>query len=429
MRQLFSLISCALITASMAGCSVLSSDLLEFKPDGGCQSGAGTYYLPKTHLGVKVERLTYANTDIQHQITIKKLRVPDRYFGYCLDYLSRLTSDDIVHVKRYSNTQLLGLVSTDVVDQSGAILRTFVRAVLGGLAGRTRVAGTAQKATVFEADYDPFDVVASAQVNDALRKFGFCLMFEGDFARDARKIQSYCSHPTAAPKAVPEPPYQLAYRDRLSADRKTLPGLFYRPRVPYSYYLFVRDVPEAHNSPWALRESAVVDLENISPILAVRVDRAFFAQRKTTLVFDEGALRNVCIYKSAELEEVGKVALDIAKSIVALPAQTFQVKIDQVSGQEALARAELAALKAQQSYDNALNKVAGTQPNVLSTVNDPFMVKTAPPTAESLKLERQTAVQAGDLAALWTAACPTVSTAAPLSATNAPGNTIGGITQ
>jgi hypothetical protein len=413
-----------------AGCSVMSSDLMEFAADGGCRTSAGTYYLPKTHLRVVVTRTTDDNS-VYDTVAVTTIRVPDRHFGYCLDYLGRINTDDIVTVKRYPTTQLLGIISTDAIDQSGAILTNFVKAVIGGVTARTRDGKkTGEAVVVFNADYDPFDKASTAEVNHALGKFGFCLLLDADFAGDWRKINRYCDHPKAG--HYDREPYQVQYRDQLPPERRSLQGIFYRPRVPYNYYLFTKDKPRGHG-PWQLKESTVVYIENVAPILAARLDRAFFAQRKTTLVFDEGALRNVCVYKTSELEQISLVTLDVVKSVVAIPTQIIQIQIDQTKGEAELAKAEFELLKAQKQYGDILDR-GGSEagPFTPSRPGDnTFHAATAAANTKAYGpiVRPQGGTTVGDLQSLWNGACPTATSststvAAPTFAVSAP-NTIG----
>lgn len=402
----------ATTAALLAGCSVMSSDLMEFAADGGCRTSAGTYYLPKSHMQVVVTRTTDdASKSFFDTVRVSPIRVPDRHFGYCLDYLGRINTDDIVTVKRYPTTQLLGIISTDAIDQSGAILTNFVKAVIGGVTARTRDGKkTGLDTVVFSGDYDPFDKASTAEVNHALGKFGFCLLLDADFAGDWRKINRYCDHPKAG--HYDREPYQVQYRDQLPPERRSLQGIFYRPRVPYNFYLFTKDKPRGPG-PWQLKESAVVHLENMAPILAARLDRAFFAQRKTTLVFEEGALLNVCVYKTSELEQISLVTLDVVKSVVAIPTQVIQIQIDQTNGEAALAKAEIELMKTQKSYDDLLNRRIESSSHNRQPVADPFHTVTAvaDPKAYRPIGRPETGTTVGDLQSQWAGACPTTGPA------------------
>jgi hypothetical protein len=97
-------------------------------------------------------------------------------------------------------------------------------------------------------------------------------------------------------------------------------------------------------------------MENIAPVIGVGIDRVAFTQKKTTLVFDAGMLKSVCIYKKSELLEFVQIPLYVAQSIVLLPTRIIQVRIDQTNSQRALVQAEDELIKTQLHYLNVLRE-------------------------------------------------------------------------
>lgn len=364
-----------LIGLLTSACAMVESSPLERAEGFRCDSYAGAYFLPKTTLVVEVEEVIITaiaykeNADStpinkarrDYSLKLNYRRVPDARFGFCLDYLARPTSDDIVNVRKYKESQLLGLVSSDAVDESRFALQTLIRSAFilasgdptfGSSYGRSFAEGTAgaRKVTVFKAELDPFDATRTAEINQALHDYGYCLVMPGfSFNRSEFGINSYCEHPRHLLNRVGAP--DVTYRHKSSEDvleqgrRRGGGGVFYRPRILYPLHVYVKD--NAKVPSWRLGISRVIEMENISPLVAVGIDRTMFAQRKTTLTFDEGQLSNVCIYKGSELLAASYIPLQIVQSIVALPTAVIQVKIDQTQNLAALTRAEDELIKTQ----------------------------------------------------------------------------------
>lgn len=349
----------ALAAIGISACAMVGSVPLGVTGHGQCASSAGSYYLPKTLLLVTVTETIDAGRK-WHDIDVKSRRVPDSRFGFCLDYLARSASDDIVEVKKYKGTHLLGLVSTDALDQSRFVLQTLIRTVFTAISGNPTVPAyarslSAQDATtktrlVLRSEFDPFDARHSAEVNLALKDYGFCLMMEPYTVNpDATTITRYCENPRQELRkagSVDHGNYRHTRARFLNAEPDRQYGsIFYRPRLPYQMQIYLKDNPKVAR--WRLAVSRAVRLENVAPVLAVRVDRTTFTQRKTTLVFDEGELKNICVYKKSELLALSNIPLQVAQSVVALPTQIAQIRINEADNERALLEAEGELIRAQ----------------------------------------------------------------------------------
>lgn len=91
-------------------------------------------------------------------------------------------------------------------------------------------------------------------------------------------------------------------------------------------------------------------MENIMPIVSVGIDRAMFATRPISLVFDDGTLQTVCISKGSEVAGFIDIPLDIVYGMIALPSQTLQVTFDDLRISRELKLAQQRLQDAQQQY-------------------------------------------------------------------------------
>jgi hypothetical protein len=386
----------------------------------GCTSNAGSYYLPKTMLRLGIIKRTIdanpsavppteagASFELSYLVALRR---SDSTKPYCLDYLKSITSDDNINIVKYSSrlslvressgafdldkslaklpspygssaldkkriltidtfnaqvdSNLLRYVSTDALDQSSYIAKALIKTLFLGVAGASsgvKSAGLAaaegKEQRVAEMDFDPFDPFRTAVINDAIKDFGFCILIEGGtLDPEHGSIQHYCDAPMKAVTLQPD------FNARLEAARshtevKDVRGILYRPRIPYRVMLFLKqDLGKPRG--WTLRKSEVLAMENIAPVIAIQVDRTFFAQRKTALVFDQGTLTNICIYKGSELQKFVEVPLEIVKGVVALPTQIIQLRLINTNNETQLVKMHDAVLRRQGDVSAKLGELS-----------------------------------------------------------------------
>ena len=347
-----------------------SSKLIEATNGTGCRKDGSTYYLSKSVIKVQIHEFPdpYAAdaTKAGKNFYIKSVAATvkqDRRYAYCLDYLGSPTSDDTFIAQRSSNL-LLQQLSSFADDKSKEIGRTLIRTLFVGLsrdplfgsdpAKRSLIPSQLGDTKRFEVEYDPFDEDQTAVVNDALREFGFCLVLEHrGFQTQRRPANDYCDAPLHRDKR--ERHILAASVDKpVDAPAVYTQGVFYRPRLPYNYLLFVKTNRQAAGG-WELRGTETVMFENATPVFSVAINRTFFAKRQTRLVFDSGVLRDVEIQKGSELFGFVQLPLQVAQSVAALPTSILQVRIDQTNNRNRLIQAQQSLLKAHSDYLSAVN--------------------------------------------------------------------------
>lgn len=364
-----------------ASCSMSSSALVNDKAPVGCHSDAGSYYLGKSLLKVKVRELAAAEEATKkagYYIDAVTVEVqPDRRYPYCLDYLASATSNDTFLIEKTAGKSLIKKITSSADDKSKEIATDLIKAAFIGishnpnfnsnLAQATRATFGAPRIAAdtlrFEAEYDPFNAHQTAVINDALNDFGFCLVLE-DQALDSKyaSIDDYCDHPlqysSREAQLIKATTEQYGLPPRPYSD-----GLFYRPRLPYNYLLFTKPNRQVRGE-WRLRGTTTIYLENKAPIFAINIDRTFFAKRETTLQFDDGALRDIHIRKDSELVGAVNIPLQIAQGIAALPTNIIQVRINNTNNQGKLVEAQTALIKEKEARLKALEAYEKTKTEV-----------------------------------------------------------------
>ena len=339
-----------LIAAAALGvgaCAMSESTLLaEREKTGGCHGGAGVYHLSRT-------RFVAALKD--GDFTITRAAEADRDRAYCLDFLLSGTAEESVIVQK-SPEGLLQKVSSRSDDKSAQILKNLADTVLTIARGQgARAAGAAKaEAPAFTVEFDPLNPAEVALINTKLTQHKFCLMLWQVDQAGMRHPSDYCHDPLGGNTR------ELALNKiGVQAERGPLPpgtrGLFYRPRLPYQFFLF-----ERRGNDWALMRTAIEEIENRSPVVAIGIDRAFFAKRSTSILFNNGVLTSIEIEKGSELAGAVEVPLHIVNGIAALPAQIVQLKIDNTNRRANLISAQEKLLSAQRAYNADLARINGT---------------------------------------------------------------------
>lgn len=330
-----------------------------------CATRLGSYSLPKSMLHVTVMKGT--GSPVVNTIRVDgDKRVPDNKQTYCLDYLSNSFADDTVRVAKDRTdvnnntvtTPYLQLVASNAKDQSATIIRKLIRTAFILISGSPNFAGARsalgagasdKSEVVRDLTFDPFDQVETAEINRSITPLGFCVVL-GDYSYDvdAMAIDGYCAAPQQAVKRHPSPRAEAASRQRFLIPRPR-DGIFYRPRADYPVSVYVKADPGGTER-WRLAQMQYFGFENISPVISVGVGRAVFAQQRTGLVFDNGALTNVCLTKGSEVAGFVNIPLDVVYGVIALPTQTIQASINSAATRKNLLDAQSQLLQAQQAY-------------------------------------------------------------------------------
>jgi hypothetical protein len=392
-----------------------------------CKTSLGSYSLPKTFLKVIVQRGTDGKRPLP---SIAEIRRADSSLTFCLDHLADPLADDEIRIIKSSGqvdpsypkdasgklpfggqytgteagaygSQLLQWVVSNTVDQSEYIAKVLVRTAFTALSGkpdftplqRSLREGEAPK-PVLEAvlEYDPFDLERSAAINQQLSLLGFCLVLE-NFTFDPHRmtVEQYCSEPRVIQTGFSE-----AYTAYRSGPPPRIGGIAYRPRVAYGLSVYQRGKSRVS---WRLVKQQNVTLENISPIVSIGITRSIFAARRVALMFDMGVLKSMCLVKTSELQSAVQVPYEIAKSIIALPTQGFEVKIGNVNDNIKLLQAENDLIQAQQNYLDTLNdQTKNTFTNPPDQQVQPLSNSDIPnPLANTAQIERSTFANLSEL--------------------------------
>jgi hypothetical protein len=331
--------------------------------------GVGSYALPKSFVHIRIGQKKgsapeIAMKDDDHPVEV--IKHPDPHLFFCLDHLNSSLSDDRISIVKWPTKEavppkgsFLGAVLVNVTDQTAYVIRALIRTAFIAITGDRDFRATNFEATEIVADYefDPFNQRETATINSQLTKFGFCVMLEDPMFNTPAAAPQYCNSPLK--HAVQLTKFYKAYHklEETPADPQ-IPGILYRIPQPYRLLIYHR---RDSADEWALQRTTTVHLENLSPVLALRVTRAIFANKTINFFFQEGALQTACVSKGSELAGFVEIPLEIARGIVAVPGAIAMIRIGAVDSEKKLVEAQTKLAQLQQTYMAA---VLGGNPDV-----------------------------------------------------------------
>ena len=332
-----------------------------------CKSKLGSYSLPRSEVTITIttsDRINFAMTSPVASV------VPDREHTYCLDHLSNIFADDAVWVRKEvaqdpgaaessrvgKHSPYLQLVASNAVDQSVTVIRKLIRAVFllisndGSFSdGRSLGINAAPTpTTVARHSFDPFDQYELAEVNQAIKRYGFCLVLDGYSHSDWVSAGTYCNAPQQTVQHKPSKKSKMVMNQRY-VTKKPVSGIFYRPKTSYRMLTFTNQDPGGRTK-WHLSHMTKLSMENISPVISVGVDRALFTKQKVALIFEDGLLLNACLARGSAALQAVQIPLDIVYGVIALPAARINAALNASRTRQQLIAAEQQYIIAQREY-------------------------------------------------------------------------------
>ena len=332
-----------------------------------CASEAGAYALSSTTWSFDIVRYGDSPYILEE---INERRHPDGRFTYCLDYVANALASDTLDVgytvgdAKTRGQGLLSHIASFAIDRTPQVVRNIIRAIFIGVSGKgdfgdTRIGIGAKPPKPFgHFEVDPLDAAEMASLNVRLADFGFCLLLDGYSVDRSVTGQQYCANPIRAVDTAPSAKLQAERTQSWLVQNADQRGILYRPRIPYTLEIYTQDDPR--HSAWMLRKTQIVQLENIAPIISLHLNRAAFAEARVGMEFDEGALTNVCLYKTSEIAGFVDIPLDIVYGIASLPAETIRAEVNRATQTQAVINAERELIVAQRNLIDFQKQTSAT---------------------------------------------------------------------
>ena len=322
------LLAAAVVVLLMTGCTVIQSTLVSTTGDP--KPGVIGYFLPKASVRLQ------AFCDESNKMRLKYIDTvfyPDPGHFYLLEHKSTVTSEDNI-VLALTSSGLLKTVNVTTKEETGNIIITLAKAAATIVTPipvpKFAPEGPKEK-PFYNAEFDPTDEAEVSKCNEALKKLT-CnkgLNVEID------------------PRPQPQPKTTDLSTPPISAR-----GVFFRPLLPYK--LTLTDAVS--------RTEMTVLVPNKAPVLSIDISRAMFVTKVYEIEFDNGILTRVTIKKPSEALAAASIPIEIAKAIVAIPAELIQLKINTASGEKALLESEKARLEVEKELWKLKKEMQGGNP-------------------------------------------------------------------
>jgi hypothetical protein len=199
-----------------------------------------------------------------------------------------------------------------------------------------------------------------------LRNLGYCIIVEGYTVPAGDGHERYCNSPLQyvyEPNSVPEA--YVRQEDvpsgyAVPADN-TGPGIMYRPRQPYTFAIYHKKDPKGSGH-WLLQYAQVESLENLSPVLALQIQRTAFGGRRANFIFDQGTLTAACLSKTSEINGFVDIPVEVMKAVVQIPGSLFTIRLTQITDQQKLVAAQQNLFEIQSQIAKGITPTTATSP-------------------------------------------------------------------
>ena len=312
--------------------------------------GSGFYYLPKKLITVELNRsdrfkvCTYeidgVNKQSKEQIEpkfeaqfVKETTVPDYDYGYSIDYdkslfsKDKLTIDiskdgllDKIYFKAEESTDKIIIKTVEVAGK--AIVLPYIPAerVPITIGANCTVNEDDKPSRVAQITFDPLEPDGLKVVQDSIN-----MMTENNIDISIQK--SYEDY-------VPENNVHKAEKSSCSE------GICYRPLKHYDL-VFTKSGTEYYRNHLLLPAK--------DTILSIDVSRAIFVEKITKIDFEDGLLTQVDIDKPSEALAVVTLPLEILNSIIKIPTELIQFKINTINKDKELLEAQKQHIETQKA--------------------------------------------------------------------------------
>jgi hypothetical protein len=140
-----------------------------------------------------------------------------------------------------------------------------------------------------------------------------------------------------------------------AADHQEFDGFFYRTVLPYTISVTSKSEGSSANK--------TLLLPNGAPILCYSPERSPMVERVTQIALENGALKEVYVSKPSSIAATVKVPLSILQSIVALPTDLVQLKLNYSSADKNLLESQKAEIDAMRGLLEAQRNLLQAQIN------------------------------------------------------------------
>jgi hypothetical protein len=325
LRRLLSYLFVLVLPFISEACAIVKSNKVDLTANPGDQIDTQNkipYFLPTGRLRLQLAE----NTDTtQCELAVSVVYVPDINNLYFVEYNPSVFSNDKLVKIGIGTNGLLKTIETQTEDTSSQVLAKLVE--LGKIVAlRLPSPVPAAKREVpcqLDVTFDPLEI-HKEKYKDLREQI-------------SNRLQAFDPEVSGFEIVLAHEPSQLP---KWGGSRpKSIDGVVHRPLLPYFFQLKTKDglvslAPQ------------IVYLPNEAPFFTIDIKRRAFIDHKYTLSFTDGILTEVSWVKPSEALGFVQIPVDIAKAIVAIPAEMLTVKVNNAKAEADLLNAQKSLLDA-----------------------------------------------------------------------------------
>ncbi len=335
------LLSCSLILVLASSCAVVRTNM----PNNHFSIADSYYYLPETVLDVELKLHLFKVDSGEWQLRNQEITIIPQIKAsndlFMLKHMKNGLFDDKLVLK--SNEQgLLESVSLDVTDKSGEIITDIAKTVISAFGGGTPVSSAALASTADTITIQIQRQYRLAEFNSKEKKISIVETIPFEF-KDT--IYSWNSEMSLQLDDYKFSTVNLELHERIN-------GVLTRP-MKTAKILIVTD-PE---SLLAVSREVYINVVDESKLILVPISRTAFVQKKQTLTFSNGILISNDLDVPSCVKSAFNIPLEIAKAIIALPAELVQLKFNFSGNKDQLDQLDQNLKRLQEQQNEILKKI------------------------------------------------------------------------
>lgn len=321
------------LIVTFCGCTgaVLQSSVNRAEPE------SIAYCLPKGLIHIQLKETTTSGV---YELTVEPKIVPDETKLYKLKYLPNSWADDTIDITVGDNG-LLKSVATTTVDRTVDIIQKLTEIAKELAKAVTPIKGVRPEEVKFKAVLDVLidpDEPIDGNITKVLGAAGIQLTIDPPPAKDA---DGKLTDTQGSPEASPGEPAAASKPPRAS--------IYYRPLKQYKVTFTNTGATAAK----FIRTEVIYLPNKKEDPLTLDITRAPFVSKQSTLTFTDGMLTRYQITKPSEVLAGLEIPLKVIKTIIALPTDLIQLKIDYSTKETAWLTQQLNEITARQALENA----------------------------------------------------------------------------
>ena len=345
------LLVCALILVFANSCTVVKS----YYPGNYFSQADSYYYLPETVLDVEFKlhlfKIDSGDWQLKNQMISISPRIVASNSLFLLNHEMNVFSDDKLVLK--SNEQgLLESVTVDVKDNTGQIITDIAKTVISAFGGGVApIPGAGPDKLRTEENQDKYEDTISIQIQRQVRLSEFNTKVAK--LSISEKIPFYFKdslYSWNSNLSIALEGYKFFIDDETI--KGPIKGVLTRPMTTAK----IRVTTDSDSMLMVNRE-LVVNVIDESKLILIPISRVAFVHKKQSLTFRQGVLVSNDLDVPSLMEGIISVPIEIAKAIIALPAELVQLKFNFSGGKDRIDQLEQNMKLLQEQQSELLKKL------------------------------------------------------------------------